>query len=323
MLTAKKIARLKVGRYHDQGGPVRGLYLQLSARKKNGQLIEPPTVGGGSWLLRYECDGHERWMGLGGLDTFTNAIIGIMGDYHRTAPIETFTESNSDKHPTDLAMLRGARLVTSTETEEGRRWAEARIKMLTGGDRVSARFMRQDFFEYVPQFKLMISGNHKPGLRSVDEAIRRRLHLIPFVVTITPEERDPELGSKLVKEYPGILHWVIQGCLEWQKVGLAPPTTVKEATNHYLENEDAIKLWLEECCALDASYWTAVGILFERWEAWAKARGEFVGSARHFSQRLEANGFRPYRKSARGFTGLTVYKNPEDQSNGGFIWTGA
>jgi putative DNA primase/helicase len=260
--------------------------------------------------------------GRNGKGVFTNAIIGIMGDYHCAAPIETFTESNSDRHPTDLAMLRGARLVTSTETEEGRRWAESRIKMLTGGDKVSARFMRQDFFEYVPRFKLMISGNHKPGLRSVDEAIKARFNLIPFAVTIRPEERDKELGNKLVAEYPGILHWMIQGCLQWQEIGLNQPEAVTDATSHYLDNEDAIKLWLEECCAVDTNYWTAIGILFERWEAWAKARGEFVGSARRFSQRLETEGFRPSRKSGRGFAGLTVYRNPADQSNGGFIWTG-
>ena len=115
-------------------------------------------------------------------------------DYHRTAPIETFTASSVDRHPTDLAGLRGARLVTAVETEEGRRWAESRIKSLTGGDKIAARFMRQDFFEFTPQFKLVIAGNHKPGLRSVDEAIRRRFHLIPFTVTI-PRGRarpDPE-----------------------------------------------------------------------------------------------------------------------------------
>jgi putative DNA primase/helicase len=125
------------------------------------------------------------------------------GDYHRTAPIETFTDSKNERHPTDLAGLRGARLVTAVETEEGRRWAESKIKALTGGDKVAARFMRQDFFEFAPQFKLLIAGNHKPGLRSVDEAIRRRLHLIPFAVTIPPSERDAELPGKLAGELPG------------------------------------------------------------------------------------------------------------------------
>src|SRR5262245_58244201 len=128
-------------------------------------------------------------LGANGKTTFLNAITACAGDYHRAAPIETFTASNHDQHPTDLAALRGARMVTAVETEEGRRWADSRIKTLTGGDKIAARFMRQDFFEYTPQFKLIIAGNHKPGLRSVDEAIRRRFNLIPFSVTIPPDER--------------------------------------------------------------------------------------------------------------------------------------
>ena len=122
--------------------------------------------------------------GANGKSVFVNALAGILGDYHRTAPIEAFVASSGDRHPTELAGLRGARLVTAIETEEGRRWAEAKIKALTGGDRIAARFMRQDFFEFDPQFKLLIAGNHRPGLRSVDEFIRRRFHLIPFDVTI-------------------------------------------------------------------------------------------------------------------------------------------
>lgn len=134
-----------------------------------------------------------------------STLSGVLGDYHKTAPIETFTASTRDRHPTDVAGLRGARLVTSVETEEGRRWAESKIKTLTGGDKIAARFMRQDFFEYAPQFKLFIAGNHKPGLCSVNEAMRRRLHLIPFTRTIPPEDRDPELAEKLQSEWPGIL----------------------------------------------------------------------------------------------------------------------
>ena len=147
--------------------------------------------------------------GANGKSRFTDALAGLMGDYHTTAPIETFIASNVDRHPTDLAGLMGARLVTAVETEQGRRWAEAKIKTITGGDRVKARFMRQDFFEYVPQFKLLTVGNHKPGLRAVDEAMRRRMNLLPFVVTIPPAERDSQLGEKLRAEWPGILGWAI------------------------------------------------------------------------------------------------------------------
>ena len=133
------------------------------------------------------------------------AGLATMADYHRTAAMETFTASNNDQHPTGLAGLRGARLVSANETEHGRQWAESRIKTLTGGDKIEARFMRQDFFEFEPQMKLFIFGNHKPGIASVDEAIRRRLHLIPFTVTIPANERDQELPERLKAEWPGIL----------------------------------------------------------------------------------------------------------------------
>ena len=150
---------------------------------------------------------HALFFGYGtganGKGVLLSTVAGVLGEYHQTAPIETFTASNGDRHPTDLAGLRGARLVSATETEEGRRWAESRIKQLTGGDMVAARFMRQDFFEYLPAFKLFIAGNHKPSLRSVDEAIRRRFHLIPFAVTIPPEERDPDLDQKLESRMAG------------------------------------------------------------------------------------------------------------------------
>lgn len=133
--------------------------------------------------------------GRNGKSVYLNTVAGILGAYHTTAPVETFTASNTDRHPTDLAGLHGARLVTAIETEEGRPWAEARIKAITGGDAISARFMRQDFFEFIPQFKLMVAGNHRPGLRSVDEAMRARMHLTPFSFIIPPAARDPQLGK--------------------------------------------------------------------------------------------------------------------------------
>jgi putative DNA primase/helicase len=112
--------------------------------------------------------------GGNGKGVFLNTLTAILADYAAVAPMETFTASRNEHHPTDLAGLRGAHFVTAQETEEGRRWAASKIKAMTGGDPISARFMRQDFFEYTPQFKLVIAGNHKPGLRGVDEAIRRR-----------------------------------------------------------------------------------------------------------------------------------------------------
>ena len=245
--------------------------------------------------------------GANGKSVLLSTISGMLGDYHKTSGIETFTATNGDRHPTDLAGLRGARLVTAVETEEGRRWAESRIKTLTGGDVVSARFMRQDFFEFRPQFKLIIAGNHKPGLRSVDESIRRRFHLIPFAVTIPPEERDHALTEKLREEWPGILRWAIKGCLEWQEKGLQPPTAVLDATAAYLEAEDAIGAWIDEKCERDPQAWEQSSDLFSSWSAWAERAGEFAGGSKRFSQALESRGLQRHkRKSGQGFIGLRL-----------------
>jgi putative DNA primase/helicase len=253
--------------------------------------------------------------GANGKSVLLSTVAGILGDYDRSAPIETFTATNGDRHPTDLAGLRGARLVTATETEEGRRWAESRIKQLTGGDTISARFMRQDFFEYRPTFKLIIAGNHKPSLRSVDEAIRRRFHLIPFAVTIPPEERDGELTEKLRTEWPGILAWMIAGALEWQARGLEPPQAVRDATEDYLAAEDAIAAWIDDKCDRDANAWVSSSDLFASWTAWANAAGEPAGSQKRFSQTLEARGLTRHKtKIAQGFLGLRLRDGEDSRS---------
>ena len=233
--------------------------------------------------------------GGNGKGVFLNTLTGIMGDYAAVASMETFTSSGTDRHPTDLAMLRGARLVTAQETEEGRKWAESRIKAMTGGDPITARFMRQDFFTFQPSFKLNIAGNHKPGLRNVDEAIRRRFNLFPFDVKIPAAERNPELPEELKAEWPGILKWMIAGCLEWQSIGLAPPKAVTDATAEYFESEDAFGLWFKECCAESKNAVTASYILFKSWTTWADQAGEFVGSQKRFSQTLSSRGYEKTR----------------------------
>jgi putative DNA primase/helicase len=250
--------------------------------------------------------------GGNGKSVFINALTGCLGDYHTTSAIETFTASSADRHPTDLAGLRGARLVTAVETEDGRRWAESKIKSLTGGDKISARFMRQDFFEFTPIFKLIIAGNHRPGLRSVDEAIRRRFHLVPFTVTIPESERDEQLGEKLKTEWPGILHWMIEGCLAWQRDGLCPPESVRSATAAYLEAEDALAAWIEDAGERDPGVWESTQDLYRSWKSWADRAGEHPGTMRKFSQRLEdrggAFGITKQRNipGHRGFAGLRV-----------------
>jgi len=231
--------------------------------------------------------------GGNGKGVFLNTWHKIMGDFSRVASMETFVASRTDRHPTDLAMLRGARTVIAQETEDGQRWAESRIKALTGGDSISARFMRQDFFTFEPAFKLIIGGNHKPSLRNVDEAVRRRFNLVPFTVTIPKTERDPDLPEKLRAEWPGILAWAVQGCLEWQRVGLAAPPAVLDATEEYLDDEDALGRFLEERCETgDLLAMAEVQALFASWRDWCASTNEYAGSTKRFSQNMETRGFR-------------------------------
>lgn len=260
------------------------------------------------YALTGSTEAHALFFGFGtganGKGVFVNTIAGIMGDYAAVAPMEAFIASFGDRHPTELASLRGARLVTAQETEEGRRWAESRIKALTGGDRIAARFMRQDFFEFTPQFKLLIIGNHKPGLRGVDEAIRRRMNLIPFGITIPEQERDEKLPERLREEWPGILAWMIDGCLDWQGEGLAQPEAVRKATEQYLEAEDALSQWMTERCTVKAGFYATSSELFGNWKAWADQAGEYAGSQKRFSQALLARGLAPRRQGGTGKTGF-------------------
>jgi putative DNA primase/helicase len=255
--------------------------------------------------------------GANGKSVVMNTLLGMMGSYAVTSPIETFMASDSDRHPTELADLAGARLVCASETEQGRRWAESRLKQLTGGDPVKARFMRQDFFTFRPRFKLFIAGNHKPALRGVDEAIRRRLHLIPFAVTIPPHERDPTLSERLKAEWPAILRWAIDGYRLFADEGLNPPRAVTAATDQYFEGEDAIAQWIEDRCERAGEAFEASAALFSSWKSWAASSGEYVGGIKRFSQSLESHGLRPIRKpQARGFIGLRLRGSLGEEHDG-------
>lgn len=242
--------------------------------------------------------------GRNGKSVFVNTLSGILGDYAAIAPMETFVASHGDRHPTELAALRGARLVVASETESNRKWAEARIKQITGGDPIAARFMRKDFFTFTPTFKLFVVGNHKPSLASVDEAIRARLHLVPFVVTIPAEERDADLPEKLRAEWPAILRWAIEGALLWRTEGLPRPRVVQAATDEYLADEDVLSLWIEDRCRRSPLAHETASDLFASWRAWAEAAGEAAGSQKAFSQGMQARGFEKRRQGGTGRAGF-------------------
>jgi P4 family phage/plasmid primase-like protien len=245
--------------------------------------------------------------GSNGKSVFLQALATAYGSYAKTAPAETFMATRHSSHPTDLAGLHGARLVLVSETESNRSWAESRIKSITGGDRISARFMRHDFFEYEPTFKLLIAGNHLPRLAHVGEAMRRRIHLIPFDVTIPAGRRDPKLAEKLHGELGGILAWAIDGHVEWQRIGLAPPPKVQAAVDKYFHDEDQVGQWIEECCRVGDDLRATSADLFRSWSAFAEGHGIEKGSSRTLGEALAARGFKSGRTNrARGWTGLDL-----------------
>ena len=160
--------------------------------------------------------------GGNGKSVLVNVIMRILGGYGATATMDTFLDSQGSRHSTELAMLDGARLVTASETDPGRYWAESRIQALTGGDPITARYMRQDNFTFTPVLKLTLIGNRKPSLHKVDDAARRRFNIVPLLYR--PERVDHQLEEKLMAEAPGILRWLIDGCLDWQRNSLIRPT---------------------------------------------------------------------------------------------------
>jgi putative DNA primase/helicase len=251
--------------------------------------------------------------GGNGKSTLLSTVSHIFADYATVAPIEMFTDTYGNHHPTEFANLRGSRLVTATEPEEGHRWNEAKIKTMTGGDAIAARFMRQDWFHFIPQYSLMIAGNSRPHLRVVDKAITRRFVLLPFVAEITEGEKDTKYVEKLKTEAPGILAWMVNGCLDWQKIGLASPSTVTTATNSYLKAENIFAQWFEERYVADKDGWVTSAEFYADWCEYADDHGEPMGSAKKLTQRIEDLGYRRDNRMAfggRGFWGVAQRPEP-------------
>ena len=245
--------------------------------------------------------------GRNGKSTFLETLQWLWGDYARRAAASTFLSSVGERHPTDIAGLAGARLVIGSELPKGKSWDEAVLKDLTGGDKMTARFMRGDFFDFVPQMTLMIAGNTMPSLRGVDEALRARLVLVPFTVTIPAEKRDTHLAEKLRQEGPAILRWAIDGALEWQRRGLDVPASVAAASSEYLDGEDLLGQFLADETADAPGIFTTTSDLHLRFRQWTDRQGLAPWTSHTFTKELKSRGFHDSRRTAgRGFLGIKL-----------------
>jgi putative DNA primase/helicase len=237
--------------------------------------------------------------GANGKSTILNALLAAAGDYGMQAAPDLLV-AKKGSHPTEVADLFGMRLVASIEVEDGRRLAESLVKQLTGGDKVRARRMRQDFWQFDPTHKVFMAVNHKPEIRGTDTAIWRRLRLIPFEQTIPPAEQDKKLPQKLEAELPGILRWVLEGCLEWQREGLQAPAEVRKATGQYRSEMDVIGAFLQDECDISPSHREPFTTLYKRYEEWCEEGGERAETRRKFNARLKERGRFEARRSGPG-----------------------
>lgn len=268
----------------------------------------------------YALTGHTRehklfflyGTGRNGKSVFLDTIFQIMGDYSRRSASQIFLNNTSETHPTGLAGLMGARLVVGSELPAGKAWNESVIKDLTGGDVITARFMRQDYFDYMPQFTLFIAGNHQPAFRGIDEAIRARVILVPFTETIPEAERDLRLTEKLKQEWPAIFRWMIEGAVEWNTNGLGVPDVIKAASAEYLDAEDTLGDFLAEHTEVTPGGRVTCAAVYKRFTDWQNENGiRQPWSKKAMTQAMKERDIETAKlaKGARGFNGI-VLKTP-------------
>jgi len=239
--------------------------------------------------------------GANGKSTFVNMLLSLLGEDYAIQAAPELLVVGKDRHPTEVADLYSKRLVASIEVEDGKRLAEGLVKQLTGGDKLKARLMRQDFFQFDPTHKLFLVANHKPIVRGTDYAIWRRIKLVPFDVTIAPENRDPHLLEKLTAEAPGILAWAVRGCMEWQKIGLDTPDSVTSATNAYQAESDTLSSFIKECLVMVDVAETKASDLYGSYNTWCEDNGERAMSGTLFGRKLVERGFDKYQKRTGTF----------------------
>jgi putative DNA primase/helicase len=250
--------------------------------------------------------------GANGKSTFLETIREMLGEgeYAKASQPDLLLAKGHDRHPVELADLRGMRLVSTVEGGEGRAWDEVRVKWLTGGDTISARLMYGSPFSFTPTHKFLVAANHKPRVSGTDTGFWRRVHMIGWGVTIPEAERDKALRSKLRAELAGIMNWAVEGCLEWRRGGLRPPESVVAATKEYRASEDILGGFLEERTVNGDR--VAQPALYEDYRAWAERVGERAMTARAFGAALDDRGLTRQRSHGRTWVlGISLREDAE------------
>ncbi|MEC2219682.1 phage/plasmid primase, P4 family, partial [Bacillus subtilis] len=231
--------------------------------------------------------------GRNGKSTFINTVQQLLGDYGRQTNSDTFIKKKNDTSiNNDIARLDGARFVSAVESEEGQQLSESLVKQITGGEKMSARFLRQEYFEFTPEFKVFFTTNHKPIVKGSDEGIWRRIRLVPFTVTIPKEKVDKKLPQKLAAEMPGILRWAVDGCLKWQREGLKEPEVIRKATEGYREDMDILGPYMSERCVVHPSAKIEAKELYKDYKNWCYENDEIELKNRAFYRQIEIRGFK-------------------------------
>lgn len=211
--------------------------------------------------------------GRNGKGVFMHTLSSIMADYAKSVDSSVFISSQYQQHSTGIAQMQGARLVEASEIGKGKVWDGEVLKRLTGGDTISARYMRQDNFEFKPQLSLFISGNNKPSFKGIGTSIRERFLLVPFTQSFTGNRSDPDLEKKLIKEWPAILRWMIDGAIDWRAQGLNPPSTILSASADYLDEEDDISRFISTHLEDDPSSKTSTTEIYPHFKLWQQSEG--------------------------------------------------
>ncbi len=281
-------------------------------------------------MLGYSLTGLTREHALGfffggganGKSTCLSTIHAMLGDYAAPAPRGLLFRSRGERHPTELASLFGRRFVTCAEIESGQAFDEAFVKDLTGGDVLTARRMREDFWSFAPTHKLFIAGNHKPLVRGDDDGIWRRMRLVPWTVTIPPEERDKMLSEKLRAELPGILAWCVRGCVAWQQHGLGEPPAVKNATAAYRNESDVLGQFFDSNLVFEPTARVVRKTLRTTYEEWCTEQGYEPFGARRFAERLRARGVvdKGVREGARVLDGWQGVRLATAEERAARVW---